>query len=436
VIIGLALAAILVTHISLFNFKRGGEGPVGLTLGLDLQGGSYLVFEATEPDVTEDDMKVAANTIERRVNAFGLTEPLVQRMGANRIMVQLPGVANVEDAKQLIGQTAKLEFKERTCTGPETAPCSTWEDKEIGLTGDDLARAYPGQHSTTGAPIINIQFNSRGTSIFADLTKRIAGINTKQIAIILDGDELLSPVVKTPILSGTGFIEGPSTSPFASDEVQRISIQLNSGRLRVPLKLIQETTVDATLGSESLAKSLEAGLVGLGLTLLFLIAYYRMSGVVAGLALIVYAVITLAVFKLLPVTLTLPGIAGFIVSVGMAVDANVLIFERMKEELRTGRTLTSAIEAGFRRAWLAIRDSNLTTLLTCAILYWFGAQLGASLVQGFAVTLFLGVILSMFTALFVSQTLLQIMSLTPLGKRPGWFTPERLRISAQAVKGS
>ena len=443
VILGLSLASILVTDINILNFSRGGGGPLGLTLGLDLQGGSYLVFEAADPDATEEDMKVAANTIERRVNAFGLTEPVVQIMGSDRIMVQLPGVADVEEAKKIIGQTALLEFKERTCLVDELDnPCEkegNHEDKELGLTGDDLTRAWAGQHQTTNAPIINIQFNSRGTSIFADFTKRIAQTtavdNMKRIAILLDGGDLLSPSVRNPILNGVGFIEGPSQDPFRVEEVQRISIQLNSGRLRVPLDLIQETTVDAILGSDSLAKSLQAGMVGLGLVLLFMIAYYRMSGVVAALALVNYVILAVAVFKLLPVTLTLAGIAGFVLSIGMAVDANILIFERVKEELRTGRSLSSAIQTGFRRAWTSIRDGNVSTLITCAILYWFGSRLGASLVQGFAVTLFLGVAISMFSAIVVSRNLLQLVGLTPIGRKAALFTPEPLRGTTQTGRG-
>lgn len=440
IILGLSLAAILVPHINIPGLKRGGEGPLGLVLGLDLQGGSYLVFQAADPDATEEDLAVAASTIERRVNAFGVSEAVVQVLGSDRIMVQLPGIADVEQAKALIGQTALLEFKERTCLVDKIDnPCErpeNHEDRDIGLTGDDLSRAWAGQDQTRGAPIVNIQFNSRGTSIFAELTKRIAGDNMKRIAIILDGEDLLAPVVRTPILNGTGYIEGSVQNPFTIEEVQRIAIQLNSGRLRVPLEVIQERTIDATLGSDSLAKSLQAGLVGLGLVLLFMIVYYRMAGVVAALALVNYVVIALAVFKLMPVTLTLAGIAGFVVSIGMAVDANVLIFERMKEELRTGRSLSSAMETGFRRAWPSIRDSNISTFITCIILYWFGSRLGASLVQGFAVTLFLGVAISMFTAIVVSRNLLQLVGFTPVGRLVSLFTPEGMKTAIRTARGS
>jgi len=440
VIFALALAALLAPGIHIGGFERGEEGPLGLTLGLDLQGGAFLLYESADPEATEEDMKVVASTIERRVNAFGVAEPTVQVMGSNRIMVQLPGVADVEEAKDIIGATARLEFKERTCLVDEPGnPCEkpeNHEDKDIGLTGDDLARAWPGQHQTKGTPIINVQFNSRGTPIFADFTRRVAGDNMKRIAILLDDAELLAPVVKSPILGGTGIIEGSTQNPFTQQEVRTISIQLNSGRLRVPLTLVQESTVDAILGADSLQKSLQAGLVGLALVLVFMVVYYRMAGVVAALALVIYSVIAVAIFKLLPVVLTLAGIAGFILSIGMAVDANILIFERMKEELRTGRTLFSAMDVGFRRAWTSIRDSNVSTFITCAILYWFGSRLGASLVQGFAFTLFIGVAVSMFSAIVVSRNLLQLMGMTAVGKKMGLFTPEPLSQSARTGRGS
>jgi preprotein translocase subunit SecD len=215
------------------------------------------------------------------------------------------------------------------------------------------------------------------------------------------------------------------------ERVRTIAIQLESGRLPVPLKLVKESTVDAVLGADSLRRSLMAGLVGLALVFLFTIIYYRVPGIVAGMALLIYASIALAIFKLLPVTLTLAGIAGFILSIGMAVDANILIFERMKEELRGGRTLASAMEVGFNRAWPSIRDSNVSTFITCAILYWFGSRLGASLVMGFALTLFIGVAVSMFTAITVSRNLLQLVALTPVARRLNLFTPEPLRRPAE-----
>jgi preprotein translocase subunit SecD len=283
-----------------------------------------------------------------------------------------------------------------------------------------------------------MQWNSRGTPIFADLTERIAGVDTKRIAFILDGQDLVAPVARAKIPDGSGYIEGSIQDPFTLEEARTLAIQLNSGRLPVPLNLIKESTVDAVLGADSLEASMKAAIVGLSLVVVFMVAYYRVSGLVASGALFIYALITLSIFKMLPVTMTLSGLAGFILSIGMAVDANVLIFERMKEELRTGRSLTSAAEAGFQRAWTSIWDSNVTTFLACAILYWFGTRTGGSLVMGFALTLFIGVAVSMFTAITVSRNLLQLLVMfTPMGKKPGLFTPEPLaRATKPAAGGS
>jgi preprotein translocase subunit SecD len=337
------------------------------------------------------------------------------------LVVQLPGVKNFEEAKRLIGQTARLEFKLREC---EDAMCAKYEDKDAGgLTGDHLSRAFADRHQTTGEPIVSIQFNSKGTEIFAELTRRMAGDPTKRIAIFLDEQELLAPVVQSPILTGSGFISGPDFTP---QRVRTIAIQIESGRLPVPLRLIEESDVDALLGSESLRASLKAGAISLGLIMLFMVVYYRMGGVLASLALLMYGVVMLAIFKMLPVTLTLPGIAGFIISLGMALDANVLIFERMKEELRAGRPILSAIDAGFSRAWAAIWDSNVTTFIICAIIYWFGSRTGTTVVSGFAFTLFIGVATSMFSAIFVSKNLLHLAARTGLGRRVNLFTPETL----------
>ena len=326
-----------------------------------------------------------------------------------------------ERAKGLIQQTAQLELKERTC---QDVSCIDFVDSELGLTGRDLDRAFRGRDPTSNQPVVNLNFNSRGASIFRDLTTRIAGNDFKRIAIFLDQQEISSPVVQTPILDGRGIISG-----LTNEEARDLAIQLESGRLPVPLELIRENTVDALLGADSLRKSLIAGLIGLGLVLLFMVMYYRLAGLVAGISLLVYAVIILAVFKVTGITLILSGLAGLVLSIGMAVDANILIFERMKEEMRGGRTLTSAMEVGFRRAWRAIRDSNVSTILTCLILFLFGSRLGGGtpVVTGFAITLGLGVLVSMFTAYTVSRNLLQIMAWTPLGKLTPLFTPESRR---------
>ena len=578
-------------RISLGNFQRGGDAPLGLSLGLDLQGGIHLVYQAdlTDPEsgepveVSADQMEALQRAIERRVNSSGLGEPIIQILGADRLLIQLPGVRDRERAVSLIGETARLEFKRRelnvardvteisaedvlsvsvgpmpappgaedAAPTPEAEPTPTPEsgeaqppvppevaaaleatiesegldeetpeppmliielsesgaasmqaiadrllasfadylasvqrgdllppstldlvvdgaeyqrfavngsqinrvagtntfainlpldadnqpqdmeeakarvgenpnivfteiqgyaDEDTGLTGDDLARAFPGQHTTSQLPIVNLEFDDNGTRVFGEMTTDIVrkaeetGIRD-QIAIILDGEELISPQVNSPITAGTAIIEGRD---FTVERVRDLALLLESGRLPVPITLIQERDVDAILGADSLAKSLVAGVVGLGLVLAFMTLYYRLPGLMASIALVIYATLVLAVFKLTPVTLTLSGVAALILSIGMAVDANILIFERMKDELRAGRTLLTSINIGFDRAWPAIRDGNVSTLITCGILFWFADQLGASIVQGFAATLAIGVCLSMFTAITVSRALLRI----------------------------
>ena len=323
----------------------------------------------------------------------------------------------IDEAKALIGLTALLEFKERTC---DTALCVEFTDADLGLTGDDLDRAEASADPVGIGWVINLKFDGRGSDIFSDLTRRIAGVDTKRIAVFMDDEEIIAPVALAWIRDGNTQISGD----FTREEARTLSIQLESGRLQVPLKLIQESDVDALLGAESLRNSLLAGLVGLGLVLVFMVAYYRMAGVVAACALVFYAVIVLAVFKLIPITLELAHIGGFILSVGMAVDANILIFERMKEEVRIGRTLASSMEVGFSRAWPAIRDSNISTMITCLVLLWFGDRLGGGLVTGVAISLFIGVAASMFTAVVVSRNLLQLLAFAGLGRRIGLFTPE------------
>lgn len=323
----------------------------------------------------------------------------------------------IETAKDLIGQTAQLVFKERTCSD---LTCFTFTDAEIGLTGDDLESAYASTDPNTGEWEVNIAFGDRGTGIFSDLTQRIVGIDTKRIAVFLDDELLIAPVSLAWIRDGRSSITGN----FSREEARTLAIQLEAGSLPVPLELIQESDVDALLGSESLKKSLQAGLIGLGLVLIFMIIYYRMAGVVAALALVFYAVVVMAVFKLVPVTLGLSGIGAFILSIGLAVDANILIFERMKEEIRIGRTLASSMEVGFSRAWPAIRDGNFSTIITCLVLLWLGSRTADDLVTGFAFTLFIGVVVSMFTAIVVSRNLLQLMAWIGLGRQLTLFSPE------------
>ena len=588
----IAISSLTLTEFKIGQFERGGNGLLGLELGLDLQGGSHLVYQAVDSETGEpiiprqEQMDSLKQSIERRVNASGLGEPIIQLLGDNRLLIQLPGVRDTKRAKSLIGETAQLNYKERTLNvarkipGIEpgsllnvsaidlnetitdvttnqstlsntssspmpanlqplpglllefsdegaiafsnlltrletsilplegtndrypsyltiqsdnstemplqisyrpllmnpttlewmtsnTAPLINKADSknsfiinlsvqyaskdtdsimesftsefggspdtiqlgEIigrvdqaipgGLTGEDMDRAFPGQHQTTNLPIINIVFNDEGARKFGEITTKLA--NTPDLLVIeLDGQELIASRVINPITNGAAYIEG---GDFTYERVQDLALLLESGRLPLPINLIQERTVDAILGSDSLKRSLVAGLIGLGLILLFMILYYRMSGVIAAIALIIYAILLLGIFKLLPVTLTLSGIAAAILSIGMAVDANILIFERMKEELRYGRTVPTAINIGFNRAWSAIRDSNISTLITCGVLFWFADTLGASIVKGFAITLAIGVLISMFSAITVTKTILQLLGMGILGKKPMIFTP-------------
>ena len=588
----IAISSLTLTEFKIGQFERGGNGLLGLELGLDLQGGSHLVYQAVDSETEEpiiprqEQMDSLKQSIERRVNASGLGEPIIQLLGDNRLLIQLPGVRDTKRAKSLIGETAQLNYKERTLNvarkipGIEpgsllnvsaidlnetitdvttnqstlsntssspmpanlqplpglllefsdegaiafsnlltrletsilplegtndrypsyltiqsdnstemplqisyrpllmnpttlewmtsnTAPLINKADSknsfiinlsvqyaskdtdsimesftsefggspdtiqlgEIigrvdqaipgGLTGEDMDRAFPGQHQTTNLPIINIVFNDEGARKFGEITTKLA--NTPDLLVIeLDGQELIASRVINPITNGAAYIEG---GDFTYERVQDLALLLESGRLPLPINLIQERTVDAILGSDSLKRSLVAGLIGLGLILLFMILYYRMSGVIAAIALIIYATLLLGIFKLLPVTLTLSGIAAAILSIGMAVDANILIFERMKEELRYGRTVPTAINIGFNRAWSAIRDSNISTLITCGVLFWFADTLGASIVKGFAITLAIGVLISMFSAITVTKTILQLLGMGILGKKPMIFTP-------------
>ena len=369
---------------------------------------------------------VRSSTVNIETQGRALTEIVTQIGQLNRFEV----TSGIDDAKALIGQTARLEFKERTC---ENESCTTFTDADLGLTGDDLSRAEAATNHL-GVWVVNVQFNSRGSDIFSDLTRRISTTEaqaTKRIAILMDDRELIAPTSLAWIRDGRTQITGN----FNRDRARELAIQIEAGSLDVPLRLIQESDVDALLGSESLKNSLIAGLVGLGLVFVFMIIYYRMAGVVAAFALVFYAIVVLAIFKMIPITLELAHIGGFILSIGMAVDANILIFERMKEEVRIGRTLASSMEVGFSRAWPAIRDSNISTMITCVVLLWFGDRLGGGLVTGVAISLFIGVAVSMFTAVVVSRNLLQLTAWIGLGGRIELFTPESLnRTSREAIQ--
>jgi preprotein translocase subunit SecD len=378
----------------------------GAKLGLDLQGGTQLTLQADLSQVPADQqssaMQGVLNVIERRVNAYGVAEPEIQQLGSDRIIVQLPGLKDTEQAKQLIGQTAKLEFKEQDASGNWVPSTGQLNGQTVPLTGAYLS---PGRQQVTftgnaGLPQVAFQFNSDGATLFSQITQRLLG---KPLGIFLDGQMISDPTVQA-VLSDSGVITGLSL-----DQAKLLALQLNAGALPVPVSIQSESTVDATLGADSVHKSIVAGELALLVVVLFMLLYYRLPGLAASGALLVYALVTLAIFKLIPVTLTLAGIAGFILSVGMAVDANILIFERMKEELRSGKTIAAAIRAGEDRAWPSIRDSNTSTLITCAVLYIFGQQFGATIIMGFALVLGIGVVVSLFSAIFVTRTFLELL---------------------------
>lgn len=384
-------------------------------LGLDLAGGSHVVLEADMKGITSSDRVAALESskevIERRVNFFGVSEPVVQTsIGEKtyRIIVELPGVSDVERAIALIGQTAKLDFRELTkeSVATDAATFITLENtKSVGITGKDLKRATLEYSTQTGEPEVAIEFTADGSTKFADVTGRLKG---KQLAIFLDSFPVTAPVVQTAITDGRAVITGS----FTKDAAKALALQLNAGALPVPVSVVEQRTVGATLGAESVTKSVRAGLVGLSLVAVFMILQYGKLGILADFALLLYGLLSFGVFRVLGITLTLPGIAGFILSIGMAVDSNILIFERFKEEKRAGKPWSIAMEQAFGKAWDSIRDANFTTIITTLILYNPGNWqfLPASgLVRGFAATLLIGVLMSLFTGIVASRTFIRVL---------------------------
>ena len=400
-----------------------------LTLGLDLKGGTQVLLEAEineDQPLPEDALNSAKIIVEQRVNGLGLAEPTVQLQGERRMIVELPGVKNPEQAIETIRSTGQLEFvnlggfpvrpdhfinttnrpnavaalQEAMAAG-EAAPQAVPFPEELFetiMTGDILQAVVATQDEYT---FWQIQFDlkSESSGDFFNYTRDNIG---EVLAIVLDGRVLSTPVINAAINDN-----GVITGDFSQEEAESLAIQMRYGALPIPLEVVDVRTIGASLGQDSIDRSLMAGIVGGALVLLFMILLYRLPGLLATVALAIYVTLNIAMYKLMPVTLTLPGIAGFILSIGMAVDANILIFERMKEELRSGRSLRLAVETGFSRAWPAIRDGNLSTLISCAVLYWFGNNFGASVVKGFAITLSVGVLLSMFTAVYVTRTFLR-----------------------------
>jgi len=383
-----------------------------LRLGLDLVGGSRLVFEADTSGLSAEQREAAMGSLEevmeRRVNLFGISEPNVQREqfeGKERIVVELPGVDDTQRAVEVVGRTAQLQFVE------------LGDDEEgdlvpTNLTGADLKEARVAYDQVTGKPVVSMEFTSEGEEKFAQLTERNIG---KPLPIMLDGEVISAPVVQDKIVGGAAQISGDS---FTLEGVKELVVQLNAGALPVSVSLVSERTVGATLGKESVERSLRAGVLGLGLVLVFMVVFYGRLGLVADLGLAIFCVLSLALYKLIPVVLTLPGIAGFLLSVGMAVDSNILIFERFREERRKGINIEWALETSFDRAWDSIKDANIATLVTAFVLAnpleWPMLHTSGP-VRGFAITLAIGIGLGIFTGVFVSRNLLRFM----IGRKGG-----------------
>src|SRR3989338_407733 len=391
-------------------------------LGLDLLGGTHLVYEADLFNVSKiekgNSMSALRDVMERRVNLFGVTEPVVQveKQGdSHRLIVELAGIRDINEAIRMIGETPFLEFREPR---PEEEMNKILEAQKAGeqkdadpyfvpspLNGKYLKRSVVDFDQTTYKPIINLQFNDEGAKLFEEITERNID---KPVGIYLDGFPISAPTVREKISGGSAQITGN----FTPDEAKKLVGRLNSGALPVPIKIISQQSVEASLGELSLARSLTAALYGFLAVAFFMMFWYRLPGIISVLALLIYTSLVLAIFKIIPVTLTAPGVAGFVLSLGMAVDANILIFERFKEELRKGKNMEDSFREGFARAWTSIRDSNVSSIITALILYWFGT----SLVKGFSLTLGIGVLISMFSAITVSRTFLYSLMSPRLSK--------------------
>lgn len=389
-------------------------------LGLDLQGGLQVLLEADIPadqEISADEMDVARQIVQQRTDALGVNENSITVAGDRRIVGEFPGLEDTESILAIIQQTGLLEFVDTGSFPPEDGSVLKTDYSPTGeiieaaegetiyhtiFTGTEIDSVSVAQDQITGEYYLNFVLKPNGAQIFGDHTTANVG---KFLAIVLDKQVISAPVIQDAILGGTGSISGA----FTYEEVNAFAIQLRYGSLPVPLKIVETRIIGPTLGADSLNKSLTAGLIGMIIVALFMIIYYRMPGIVAVLSILVYAAISFALFKWFHFTLTLPGIAGFLLSTGAALDANILIFERLKEELRNGKNLNQAVEQGWTRAWSSIRDSNLSAIITSVILFWFGSSFGATIVKGFSLTLALGVLISLFTAIYVTRTLLVIL---------------------------
>lgn len=408
-----------------FNQKIIFERSVRPVLGLDLRGGMQVVLEADVPadqDIDPASIEVARTILENRTNGLGVSESVLQTAGSRRIVGEFPGIEDPEDILRVLGQSGRLEFVDMGNDPlPKDTLIQTDIDQDTKVEGPDLSlpveeRVYHTVLTGTALDSVVVEsdnlgrlgvtftLNADSKDIFAEFT----GSHINQyLAIVLDGKVISAPVISNAITDGSGVIQGN----FTREEANELATVLRYGSLPVPFRAVESRVVGPTLGQDSLTKSLIAGLIGMLIVFLFMGIYYRLPGVLANISILVYALVAFAVFKFIPVTLTLAGVAGFLLSTGAALDANILIFERLKEELRSGRTLRQAVDLGWSRAWSSIRDSNVATLITSLILFWFGSSFGATIVKGFAFTLFLGVLISLFTALVVTRTLLNLVLL-------------------------
>jgi preprotein translocase subunit SecD len=385
-------------------------------LGLDLVGGVQALLEADLPEGTAVDsekMQTATRIVENRVNGLGVTEALVQQAGDKRIVVELPGIEDPTVAIATIQETGLLEFVAMgfsplpagevivTDVATSEAPLEGEQVWETIMTGDTIENVQVSR-DPSGQYVIQFRLNPEGAQIFADYTSEHVG---EYLGIVLDKTVISAPTVNEPITEGEGVISGA----FTVESANNLAVQLRYGSLPIPLKVVETRTIGPSLGQDSLQKSLMALLIGFIIVILFMAIYYRLPGVLADVSIIIYALVTFSIFRYIPVTLTLPGIAGFMLSTGSALDANILIFERLKEELRAGRKLNQAVDIAWKRAWPSIRDSNIATLITCGILFWFGSAFGATIVKGFSLTLAIGVVISLFTALVITRTFLNLV---------------------------
>ncbi|MBL8062983.1 MAG: protein translocase subunit SecD [Anaerolineales bacterium] len=389
-------------------------------LGLDLQGGLQVLLEADVPEdqaIDAQSMEIARDIVQQRTDALGVNENVIQIAGDRRIVGEFPGLENTDSVLATIQQTGLLEFVDTGTVSPEPGTILVTDYSPTGasveapdantpvyhtiMTGAELESISVSQDTLGTTYLINFALKSDGTKIFADHTSANVG---KFLTIVLDKQVISSPVINDAITGGGGTISGN----FTYESANAFAVQLRYGSLPIPLKVVETRIIGPTLGADSLNKSLIAGLIGMAIVASFMIIYYRMPGVVAVISILIYAAFAFAIFKWFHFTLTLPGIAGFLLSTGSALDANILIFERLKEELRNGRTLIQAMDLGWTRAWSSIRDSNLSAIITAVILFWFGSTFGATIVKGFSLTLALGVLISLFTAIYVTRTLLAL----------------------------